>query len=108
MAAKTNRRGEAFYRELLAEQAVSGLNLREFAEAKGIKPATLYVWSRRLRARARRWEEPSPALVPIQVAREDGPREGYEVRLRGGRELRVPAGFDADELARLLLVLERC
>jgi len=49
---KSGRSREAFYRELLNEQAGSGLNARAFAKSKGIKPATFYGGSKGLRALA--------------------------------------------------------
>jgi hypothetical protein len=33
---------------------------------------------------------------------------GYEILLVGGRRLRVPRGFDADEVARLMTVVASC
>ena len=41
-------RGAAHYERLLAEQEASGLNLVEFARARGLSPWTLYGWRRKL------------------------------------------------------------
>jgi hypothetical protein len=107
MAIKSRRSREGFYRELLIEQAGSGLSLRSFAESKGIKPATFYVWSRRLRIRERAVSS-GPAMLPVHVLPRPPSRGCFEVTLVSGRELRVPSGFDEGELARLVAVLERC
>ncbi len=53
-----------------------------------------------------------PAKAPDFVAVDVVPDEGestapFEVRLRGGRSVRVAPDFDADTLSRLLAVLER-
>jgi hypothetical protein len=43
----------------------------------------------------------------VSVAAGDSRRDGcFELRLRNGREVTIPSGFDADALARLLGVLE--
>ena len=97
------------------------MSLRALAEARGIKPATVYAWSRRVRAAAPRRTEPEPAparpiepLLPVQVVRErsgDEHRELGQVQVvvRGDVEVRVPACFDEDVLVRLVEALRaRC
>jgi transposase-like protein len=114
-------RSRAFYESLLAEHESSGVSLKALAEAKGIKPATLYAWSRRLRATPppRPKVEPAPArpieaLLPVQMVRgrpEEERRELGQVQVvvRGDVEVRVPACFDEDVLVRLVEALRaRC
>ena len=48
-------------------------------------------------------ESPSSGLIEIQVAPGN---TWFELELRGGQRLRVPASFDAPGLSRLLDVLE--
>ena len=114
-------RGRAFYESLLAEHESSGVSLKALAEAKGIKPATLYAWSRRLRAAPPQRTQPDPvparpieALLPVQMVRgrpEEERRELGQVQVvvRGDVEVRVPACFDEDVLVRLVEALRtRC
>jgi transposase-like protein len=114
-------RGRAFYESLLAEHESGGVSLKALAEAKGIKPATVYAWSRRLRAAPPPMSKPEPAsirpiepLLPVQVVRERPGEERRElgqvqVVVRGDVEVRVPACFDEDVLVRLVEALRaRC
>jgi len=52
--------GEEKWRALIAAQEKSGLGVREFAESRGLAPATMYWWRCRLRER-------STSLVPVAV-----------------------------------------
>lgn len=105
-------------REILAGLDGSGLTLREFARQRGIPAGTLSYWRHAERARARggrpqqkpraRRRETRFVEVPsVSVASGDGRRDAsFDLRLRNGREVTIPSGFDADALARLVGVLE--
>jgi len=106
------RRTREDYEILLAEHGGSGLSLRAFAESKGIKPATLYCWHRRLRPRR---GKKKPTLVPVRVVDAspaagttsgDAAEHRFEITVPGDRIVSVPSGFDAEELRRLLDVLD--
>ena len=109
------RRTRADYEKLLAEYGASGLSLRAFAESKGIKPGTLYAWHRRLRPRVTRQKQKKSTLVPVRLVggvEEAAPTQpvttarSFEVTIPGERVVSVPIGFDAEELRRLLAVLD--
>lgn len=119
------RRDASFFREVLAELPASGLTLKALAVSKGIKPATLYAWSRRLRADegplAAKIERTEPTIVagqaalrPVRIvaAATSEPQavaEPIEIVVRGDVELRVPADLDAESLVRLVAALRaRC
>jgi transposase-like protein len=84
----------------------------EYSEEIGVTPATLYNWRRRLGS------GPSPkprreaaGLVRVQVRRAELPAVGTEalvVRVGRGRSVEIRPGFGADELARIIEVLEAC
>ena len=107
------RRSRADYEALLAERDTSGLTLRAFAESVGIKPATLYSWNRRLRAK-QRYAEETPRLAPLQVVEAEPTTPSpdgvettwFELTLGDERVLLIPVGFDSSELRRLLAVLQ--
>jgi len=103
----------AWYGSALADQERRGLSVADYAEEIGVTPATLYNWRRRLDS------GPSPkprgeaaGLVRVQVRRGAELRasgaECLVVRVGRSRSIEVPAGFDADELARVIEVLEAC
>jgi transposase-like protein len=103
----------AWYRSALADQVGSGLSVAEYAEEIGVTPATLYSWRRRLEsAPSPKPRREAPGLVRVQVrhgAELSAARaEALVVRVGRSRSIEVPAGFDADELARVIEVLETC
>ena len=103
----------AWYREALAEMEGSGQSVAEYAEEIGVTPATLYQWRRRLARDRRSPDAAATGLVRVRVERGIGQRDeervdGLVVRLARGRSIVVPAGFDAEELVRILEVLEAC
>ena len=101
---------EAKWRSLIAAQERSGLSVRVFAATHGIAAATLYWW----RSRLSRRQSPSE-LVPVEIVDHDIALEpaarrtsaDFEVHLDSGATLRIPTGFDAAELRRLVQAL-RC
>jgi hypothetical protein len=95
-------------RALVSEWESSGLKLAEFARAQGVAPATLSWWRWTIGRRERERRSPAPgAFVGVQlVGAAVAPPRPFEVVLPGRRVVRVPSGFDAAELARLLSALE--
>jgi len=104
---KRTKRSRAQWTALVAEWEAGSLTKQEFAKAKGIAPTTLSWWACRLRREAR---AASPALVPVEVVRDDAtettPPAPLRVELAGGRVIVVPAEFDAPTLRRLVAALE--
>jgi hypothetical protein len=91
----------------------SGVSLRTFAAREGLKAGSLSFWKWKLgQARGRRGlATPATPMKFIELTAEAAGTPpvrppAFEVGLRTGRSVRVAAGFDAAELARLLVVLE--
>jgi transposase-like protein len=83
----------------------SGMSLSRFARKHGLQPARIWRWSARLRDRA----NGSVLFHPVRVVETpDGNHSAgsIEVVLPDGRRVRVPEGFAAADLARVLAVLE--
>jgi hypothetical protein len=84
----------------------SGLTRDAFAEREGISSPQLAWWSGRLRTLARGGEAgPASSTTFVELV-DAGGGLGVEVLLPGGALLRVPVGFDADTVTRLVGVLE--
>jgi hypothetical protein len=92
-------------RLLLEAWRGSGQTLTAFAQHYGVHPERLGRWHRLLRAQP----ESQVRFHPVRV-RMGEPRsaesEKIELVLRDGRSIRVPQKFDAEDLRRLLAVVE--
>lgn len=85
---------------VLALRRREGLSFRELSAATAIREATLRMWERRERVSRR-----SAKFVEVEVP---VPSTGRLLEfVVGDRVVRLAVGFDADELRRLLSVLER-
>ena len=95
MARTRSLEKERQWRELLQQQAVSGLSVREFCEYEGLSEPSFYAWRKKLRERpaetARRSEQPaddSQLFVPLQLLDPAGSLEivhprGYRIQVTG-------------------------
>jgi transposase-like protein len=95
---------EQFWRRILAQFDPHRESIRAFCRRLGVGEHSFYWWRRELRQRP----QGKPAVFEVvdvtpTTGAEDMP---IEVRLRGQRVLRVRAGFDADLLRQLVLLLE--
>jgi len=88
---------------VLAAAAASGLSLPAFAAHHGLRPQRLERWQRQLAAVQPVAETFVEVTLPPVVRPAAG---GFEIVLRSGRLVRVGAGFDAEELRRLLVVVD--
>ena len=88
---------------VLAAAAASGLSVAAFAARHGLRPQRLERWQRQLAAEQPVAETFVEVTLPPVTRRAAG---GFEIVLRAGRIVRVSAGFDAEELRRLLAVVD--
>jgi transposase len=95
----------------------SGQTAREFAESAGVNAGTLSHWAWRLSretgGRKRRSRNGARAAVPearfVELIVDGANDGGFLLEFSDGRRLRIPTGFDADALQRLLAILrEAC
>ncbi|HOF31884.1 MAG TPA: hypothetical protein PK441_13620 [Burkholderiaceae bacterium] len=114
---------EALWRGRLAEQAASGCSICAWCHQNGIQDALFHYWKRTI---ARRDSSPgasdsaAPSAAgdralfarvvltppPAPTLAQSRPGDGcLELIVAGGHVVRVPAGFDAPTLARVLDVL---
>lgn len=100
MAAKTKRRSAEEWKRIISEWQRSGLSKREFARQADIHPGTLGWWQWRLRS-----EPALPEFLEVVVEDETRGRAPEFDLTVGNFGVRVPIGFDAHELRRLLAVL---
>lgn len=98
------RESRAVWERRLVRWEKSGLTRVEFARREGVNPSTLGWWRSILND-----SRQAPELSFVEVALPEvtsAASAHLEVVLVNGRTVRVPAGFDAGELRRLLDVLE--
>ena len=99
-----------YWREVEARVMVEawrsgGETLSEFAARYGVDPKRIARWASRL-------QRPRPEALGFHPVRLVGVEPGngsgsaIEIRLVGGRRVRVARGFDAEDLRRVLAVLE--
>lgn len=108
-----SRRAE--WQKRVAEWRRSGLTAAQYAESVGVKAETLRHWSWRLKSErtaraagstAKAKSAPAASSL-VEVLSSAAVDSRLELELGGGRRVLVPNGFDADELGRLVAVLER-
>src|SRR5689334_1088720 len=100
------------WRDLIRRQRASGLPVAAFCRQNGVAGSSFFAWKRKIgRSPA------ASAFIEATVAPRRGsprsatPPEGrpagsLEIRLRGGRRVRVWRGFDRGLLAEVITVLE--
>ncbi len=97
---------EAAWRDRVTRWRASGLNVRDFCRREGLSEPSFYSWRRALAERDADAVAPdAPAFVPVHVRADPAP-PALEVVLRSGHLLRVPRGFDPDQLRRVVAALE--
>ena len=94
MSSRSDVRGR--WRELVAEQATSGLSIAEFCRRREVAQASFYQWRKKLKASP----ASEPTFVPLSVV---GGAEA-SVRFPCGAVLRLPAG-DERTLAQVVSLL---
>lgn len=105
---------DSFWRDTLAAFAASGQSVPSFCEERGLKKPTFYAWRLKLTRHDRQRtsqmtagpRSTQPAFVPVVVEPRAIVEESFQVDLRGGRVLRLPASMPAARVAELLHALE--
>jgi transposase-like protein len=97
----------AGWRRVVEQQRQSGESVAVFARRTGIRPSALAYWRRRLADAPELGRVTRPTLVPVAVgpapvARAAAP---FEIVVRTGHVVRVPADYDREALVRLLTLL---
>lgn len=103
---------EARWREALARQGRSGLNVQAFCQREGMPESAFYAWRQIIRkrdAQRQRTEDVArPAFVALRVRAEEGRDDGghIAIELRGGRVMRLPASMAPAQLAAVVRAIE--
>lgn len=116
---------EAFWRDALARQRNSGLNVSRWCAHERLPQTAFYFWRRTLAQRDRQAAvESTPVRQPSpQAIRQPAPQAGFvpvvlvgakrdersgriAIRLVGGRVMRLPAGMDVAQVAELVHAIE--
>jgi transposase-like protein len=119
---RRDRSKERFWQRLLRLWRRSGRTVRDFCDEHGVSEPSFFAWRRMLaerdqqRGQRGRRDKPNarasadppaqaddqPVFVPLRVVS----TAAFEVMLKGGRVVRVPAGFDAASLRQLLAIVD--
>jgi hypothetical protein len=102
-------RREAFWREALARQRQSGLNVRLWCSRERMPETTFYFWRRTIAQRdCDAVRIGTPAFVPVMLEppRRLGQPGRITIRLLGGRVMRLPPGMDVRQIAELVRSIE--
>lgn len=94
---------EAAARRLLAESKRPGSSLAAVARDHGLNYSTLHSWKRKLTGAAQRGTPQPPSFAEVQVTA--GPAAALELQTPEGFTLRLPTGFAAADLQRVLETL---
>lgn len=94
---------EAEARVVVEAWRTSGESLSGFARRHRVDPRRVARWAVRVEG-----SEPAPVRFhPVRLANHDsGGGSAIEIRLVSGQRVRVPAGFQAEDLRRVLAVLD--
>ena len=98
-------------RALVREHDRRGVSWASLAEREGMALGTLSWWRSEIRRRDReRTRLEVDRFVEVDVAASGIPvsMPSFELALPDGRVLRIPAGFDLEDLRRLLTALAPC
>jgi hypothetical protein len=107
---------EAYWRELLARQASSGISVRAFCREQSLREPSFYSWRRKLSERdgktcapGGRSRRPRRALavkfVPAMVS-PPVPQSPIVLELVGGHIVKLPPSTPTSQLVELVLALE--
>jgi transposase-like protein len=116
-----DRTKEQHWRQHVAAWRRSGQSVRAYCRAAGLAEPSFYSWRRVLAERATGGAAPTERgaartaavrggagslFVPVRLVAEAPPAAALEVVVRGGRVVRVPAGFAAPTLRAVVAALE--
>ena len=114
-----DRAKEQHWRQHLAAWRRSGQTVRAYCRAQGLSEPSFYAWRRVLAEphprtttadhatdTAKPARAAAPAFVPVRLVDHPVVAPPIEVVLRGGRVLRVTAGFSVSTVRDLVVVLE--
>ena len=90
------------WRERIAEQARSGLSIKQFCKDRGIAEHAFYGWRKRLRE-----TEPVRFALVDRTGAPHGPEWNLELTLLSGERLRIGAGVDGGTLRTVLEALRQ-
>jgi hypothetical protein len=111
---------EQFWRRHLAAWRHSKLTVRDYCRDQGLAEPSFYAWRRNLTQRRCPTTTPdhpaepakltptdlAPTFLPVRLIDRSDLTSPVEILLRGGRLLRVTAGFSASTLRDLIALLE--
>lgn len=102
---KRQRWNEADAREVIERIEREGKSIPQVARELGVTPQRIYWWWHHLKDESPLRMSPGTNFVEVSVSHRIS-TSGFTIHTRGGRQVDVCPGFDAQELSRLLSVVE--
>lgn len=104
MAGERSSERARYWREVIRDQAASGLSIAAFCRERGVSPASFFDWRRKLAAGSGD-EVPADKFLAIELPPPAMTQSCLEVALPNGLRVLVPSRFNAEALRALLDVL---
>lgn len=89
---RSPRRGAAQWRELIEQQASSGLSIAAFCRERGLPPSNFYQWRRRLRVSQASPASAAAGFVRLEARGDDPLAETGPIMIRFGAQVTLHCG----------------
>jgi hypothetical protein len=93
----------AHWRNIISDQAASGLNIAAYCQETHIHTSLFYTWRRKLRAA----QQCSGGFVELKATGSSRSAAGVFIRLNGKLSIEVDRGFDPVTLRAVIEILSR-
>lgn len=108
MSKKQKKRWTKDYaRQVLERIERSGKSDVQMARKLGVSPQRIYWWRNRLKKQTPSGQAASPAFLEVTVADRGSSSRPFEIYTHAERKVVVWPGFDAEQLGRVLAVMEK-
>ena len=102
-----NRWTKDYARQVLEQIERSGKSDVEMARKLGVSPQRIYWWRNRVKKQKPSRRAAPPAFIEVALADKSSNSRPFEIYIHAERKVVVWPGFDAEQLERVLAVMEK-